>query len=247
MEIAMKGNCIPQFFVLFIILWVGNLTASEVERDSSRNALRPGAWALQFAIQQNFTLGSFAGSTLSLKKHFKQDQAFRLGISLNANDREASFEETVVFGNPREHDEKHDDQHINFQITVMYLRYYRSHNRVTIFLGAGPLAAYGRSKGNNVLDVSTDPMETSIRREETKSVNWSLGIVLAFGVEYFINKTLSLTAEYGSSLLYNDVQSDRIRYEDDIGGERYRMDTSIAYKEYHFAAQPVKFGISVYF
>jgi opacity protein-like surface antigen len=244
---AMKCNCLSPFLFIIGIMWTGNLTASEAVMDSSKNALKPGAWALQFSIQQNFTLGSFAGSTLSLKKHIKQDQAFRLGIGLHADDREGSFEETVVFGNPREHDAKNDSQNINFQITVMYLKYFRSHNKVTIFLGAGPLVGYGRSKGENVLDASTDPTETRIRREEMKSVNWSLGLGLAFGAEYFINKMLSLTAEYGSSLLYRHSQADRTRYEDDSTGENYQMDTSITSKEYYFNAQAVKFGISVYF
>jgi len=47
-------------------------TKTNVSKDKKeeRNYLKKGAWALQFAIDQNFTLTNFDGSTLSLKGIF---------------------------------------------------------------------------------------------------------------------------------------------------------------------------------
>ncbi len=48
------------------------------------NALKAGAWALQFQITQDFTLNAFQGLLLSAKNHFTNRSAIRFGVGFSA-------------------------------------------------------------------------------------------------------------------------------------------------------------------
>ena len=158
------------------------------------------------------------------------------------------MEETVVSTSPRDTDMMVDKKNVNFLLIAMYLRYFYTKNRISVFVAGGPLISYGKDKVNNERISIPDQTGTNIISEEMDSVNWNLGLAFAFGTEYFITSELSLTAEYGISIFYQHAQSDRVRRGGtDSSGENYRMDTSIANKGYNLGGQGVKFGVSVYF
>src|SRR5262245_35327391 len=56
--------------------------ATCAEQATAPDALAPGSWSVQFSVQPNFTLGTYSGSTLSLKKHLGSGNALRMGLSV---------------------------------------------------------------------------------------------------------------------------------------------------------------------
>ena len=63
--------------VLVVVTAPGSGTAQETQ-----SPLVGGAWALQFRVSENFTLSTFEGSVVSLKRHYSPSTALRLGVSL---------------------------------------------------------------------------------------------------------------------------------------------------------------------
>ena len=64
-------------FTLMVVL-SGNAAADE---GVAAEALAPGSWSVQFSVKPNLTLGSYSGSTLSLKRHLAGGKALRFGVS----------------------------------------------------------------------------------------------------------------------------------------------------------------------
>src|SRR5688572_28510568 len=58
---------------------------ARADDDERSHSLVPGAWALQFAIGDDFAVRSFAGTTISIKHHSSANSALRLGFSPSLN------------------------------------------------------------------------------------------------------------------------------------------------------------------
>lgn len=78
--------CLPPFILVFCTGF-GTVYAQtdELPKIDTKNSLLKGAWALQFQINNNFSVSSFQGSTLSAKRHFSNKKAMRFGVSLSGS------------------------------------------------------------------------------------------------------------------------------------------------------------------
>lgn len=151
------------------------------------NSLEPGSWALQFGITNNFTLGNFGEAGIAVKRHFSGGSALRAGMQLSVvgSDVEASVDTT---GNRSEFDQ-HD-----LRFTVHYLWYPRPDADINLFVGAGPLYAFGASEASSVA--------TSGVQGTTKKDSWSAGGEALLGVEWFVVEKLGIHAEYALEGIY---------------------------------------------
>ena len=64
--------------IIFCLFW---FTPLYVAAGMKENLPKDKAWAVQFAIRDNFQLSSFQGSTISLLKHTSLNKAWRLGFT----------------------------------------------------------------------------------------------------------------------------------------------------------------------
>jgi hypothetical protein len=218
-----------------LVIWSSAYAQSEQsEAGEAKNSLRAGVWALQFRINNNFTLGGFQGGVISLKHHRSARSAFRLGLSLGfAADDDQSYlttrNDTVIVDGKQ--DRRNNRQ--NVRLDLQYVRYPNPGSRVNLFVGVGPLLSYYR----NYYEQESN---TAVAYQERTS--WGVGASGQLGVEWFATKSISLHAEYGVFIQY--VWSSE---EGQTVDTTTRRVTSGDGRSVNFGASSLLFGLSAYF
>lgn len=187
------------------------------------NSLDPGAWALQFRITENFTLGNFNGAGIGLKRHFSAGSALRMGVDFAfLNDNVEVSRDTL--GTQQELDSQ------RFDIDLQYLWYPSPAAMINVFLGTGPFFEFAHTK-----DVRSD--ESEQRSAEIDA--WATGVSGTFGAEWFATRRIALHAEYGLTVRYRSGESTSTP---NVGSAQVVDSTS-----WRVGFDTVLFGISAYF
>ena len=191
-----------------------------------------GKFALQFQINDNFSLSDFQGAVISGKYHFSKRDAIRLGLEIILSDADS---ETKLNNLDTNQVDQSIDETNNFGFTVnsQYIHYIRGTDNISLFGGIGPFFQYYKSTRNRKLDV--EGIET-LANSENK--NYSFGIDLLVGVEWWFHKYMSLSAEYGLKFYYLYSKS---TFEDDTKKGESK------YTAYNISGNHINFGITVYF
>jgi hypothetical protein len=214
---------------------------NEPQKTNAENSLVKGAWALQFQINNNFSLSSFQGSTLSAKRHFSDKKAVRFGVSLSGSfsDQDQISGAPGTVGPKAELDENSQGIGINTQFVI----YPSPDKSVNFFFGAGPVLQFSRSS-----QTSTSSNNSLTTRNKIKFTAWSRGITGILGVEWFAIRNISFIAEYGSTLGYNSTsQTDTVEQKTDTSGYIVTNELKRNSKGLQLGPGLVKFGVSVYF
>jgi hypothetical protein len=232
----MKVKTISQimFLAVAVSLSTGN-TYSQDDSVKANNSLKDGAWALQFQISDNFTLRSFQGATISVKKHCTNRSAVRVGIS-----GEFSFSAATNFYSDTSfasETEAGGSNNLSYSIVGQYLFYPNPTASFNFFFGCGPTLSLTRSNYTANVSESLDRVE--------KTNRWGLGVAGAVGVEWFVLNELSFHTEYGAAIRHTWYeQSSETRL---IENERVVSKNGRRVKTWDFVSNGVKFGLSVYF
>lgn len=221
--------------LLLLSFAIASPTALADER--SEAALNEGSWSLQFAIDQNFDLNSFAGANLSCKKHMSEKTAFRLGLSLagrlgNSDIHESDDGGPVYFVR----DEDLDRDYFSGNLNLLWINYANPDDRLVFFYGLGPQIGYSRDKRELSVESEVNNLD--------KDYRWSMsaGFRGALGVEWFVANGVSLLAEYGTSLQYEYSEYEQLREHEQSTDRREQIS-----RELRVLADAVRLGVSVYF
>ena len=192
-----------------------------------------GKYALQFQISDNFNLSSFQGTTFSGKYHFGCRSAVRLGLSLSFGnvDQDAT---TNQYDSVNTATNNNKQNSFGVTLRTQYIRYIIETNEIAFYAGGGPFVNYSTSTRKSKITGTTND-----RTIDESSDNFSIGLDLIFGIEWFFNKSMSLSAEYGLNLSY--TTRTREYNADDI------VSTNVDETLYSISGNNINFGISVYF
>jgi hypothetical protein len=215
--------------------------------DARKNSLVPGAWAIQFQIEDDIGVKAFNGMSISLKRHVSSQSAFRLGATLwvNSSDGEDTGSsvqaDTVVATTHRENDSNSQ----GIRIDLLYMRYPATASRVSWFWGAGPLVRYSRSEQESK-STYTATSGTQSSTSEQESDAWGVGGMGTMGGEWFATKEVSFHAEYFALLEYS---SNDTHYTDTLssGGAQQTRTGGGSGDTWRFDGVNVILGISIYF
>lgn len=208
------------------------------------NSLAADKWALMFQIDQYFTLTSFEGTMLSVKRHFSSSSALRFGFSATFGSGDASGNEQEIIADTGLSDEASSSSSTTsgFTVNLQYLLYPNPGDDINLFLGAGPLIqlSHNSSESNQVLT-------NSGRHSTYDRDTWYLGVSGAVGVEWFATRSLSFHGEYGAAVQY--ITSTRTQVDIQSGGSTGDSRTEFTgdSHEWRYSSQAVKFGVSAYF
>ena len=209
------------------ILFLFSVTINAQDSASVR-----GKYALQFQIASNFQLTSFNGATISGKYTMSDGNALRAGLSIKGNSTSTDLNENTnpIYNAP---EFKAKTSNSNYAITLLaqYLFYNPVINDISFYYGGGPLAGISYNKNNNSGNNSNN--------NEEITNGWTLGVTLVCGVDWFISKRLSISAEYGFSASYNKSIINTVN-----NVPQWNQQTSYGYQ---FIGNNVKLGLSVYF
>ncbi|HLG93352.1 MAG TPA: hypothetical protein VI546_00785 [candidate division Zixibacteria bacterium] len=216
------------------------------------NSLKPGAWALQFQISDNFrSFSGLQGFGVSVKHHFSRTKAIRFGIggglsTSDFDDNRRSFQADTVRQRGVAVGEGDGE---SVDLAAQYVFYTSPDAEVNFFFGTGPLVRFAHNQSLN-LDNASYGSTYSVRNYTRDETRWNIGASSIFGAEWFAIKSISLHAEYGVSLEYqsSNYSSTGTDTVTDISGTRvYSYESESSGSSIRFNLATVKFGLSVYF
>jgi len=212
-------------FILFII-------GTGLSQNASYLDSLDGKFALQFQINDNFSLSSFQGTTFSGKYHFSCRDAVRLGISVELGDSESEI--NIVYPDTSTVSKSENDGN-KFGITIktQYIHYFNGTKEITFFGGVGPFFTYSKQNENRKSII--DEIETS---SEAETNLFSTGIDIIAGVEWMFYTNMSLSAEYGLNFSYWSLEN---IYNEDSKEVKSENTT------FNISGNHINFGITVYF
>ena len=208
---------------------------------AKENSLKKGKWALQFEIDSNFELRSFQGSTLSIKKHTADNRAYRLGLSFQFEISDGDLARPP-YGPGNSPGDKDLIQQ-SYRLDLQKIYYADNSDAINLFFGLGPTVQYYYL--NDKRDIRNDD-DSYVNYEHNKNSAFYAGALGIIGVEWFVNKDISLLAEYGTSIRFETITRENLRQ---------LIQTNTQYNQYNsentqgISVEPtnVKFGLSVYF
>ena len=191
-----------------------------------------GKFALQFQINENFSLSDFQGAVISGKYHFSKRDAIRLGLEIILGDADSETKLNNLDSNQvdRSVDETNN---FGFIINSQYIHYIRGTENISLFGGVGPYFQYYKSTRNR--EIVEDEIKTI---SESENKNYGIGLDLIVGVEWWFHNYMSLSAEYGLKFYY--LYSRSSFEEDTKKGES-------EHTAYNISGNHINFGITVYF
>ncbi|HKQ56911.1 MAG TPA: hypothetical protein VJY35_03495 [Candidatus Eisenbacteria bacterium] len=206
---------IPFAALLAVALALPPSVAVAADEGTAPDALAPGSWSVQFSVQPDFQLGSYSGSTLSLKKHLASGNALRMGLSVGwsnlSDDLTGSTADTTVF---RSQSSVLDANTWSLGINALYLWYAHNAAPVHAYWGLGPsfTITHGHDERTAVLTNSPPgvPASSLTLFDEQKSDGWSTGLGGVLGAEWLVARRVGVFAEYGTSFGYNHVEMKRV-------------------------------------
>ncbi len=202
------------------------------------NSLKPGAWALQFQITENFTLRDFQGFLISAKRHSSAKRAIRFGLGISGNVSDVDFTSTILQNDSviAQDGEHFDFKNGRFEVVAQFISYPSPNDEVNFFVGAGPLIRLAYSEFSS-------PRDSSI--EKTNESSGGFGASGVFGVEWFVTRRISFLAEYGVSFLYAKLVREVTQKE--LFGSREEFSEISEISSTRFEPLAVKFGLTLYF
>jgi hypothetical protein len=221
----------------FLILSLTVLFAIGLHAQSSQPAdtsLSANSRAIEFQIGPNFSLNTFDGSTFSYKMFLSEKQAIRFGVSLNLqmnkNIAELSSNKTTNY---------------TASLNTYYLWYLAPKDLIHFYYGTGPVIGYNYSKSHH--SDNSAPSEAYYENiQESIPKGFSAGIGGVCGVEVFVTKAISLSAEYNATALYSHGSSENSQEQRWGNGQIDIVNNTYTTDNFAFTSA-AKLGLIIYF
>lgn len=210
------------------------VTATQA-KSYNNHSIEKGAWSCQFQVGPNFDFRSFDDAMFSIKKHFWDKSALRLGFSANYRnsdqDRESYYfpTDTVIID-----ESKAENDLTGFDINLVYIKYGDLDKQIKVYYGFGPMFNYYKTESQTRDD---------FRVNKTEQTTKQYGLTASLGGEWFVNKAISLMFEYNVLGYYQKRDYERSQV---VNGTLTNKDT-YENTDYYLDGFDAKFGISVYF
>ena len=218
-----KAHRLVSAFLVLMTLAPAAVAAAADE--TTEGPMRPGAWAIQFGIGDNFTLNSFSGGAVSVKRHSSAKLAWRAGVSFGLSDlsseRSTETPDTTFL-------EEADLDVQSIGVELDRLHYFGAGPAVHPYFGYGPRGTWSSS-------------HTSADLYDRELDYWSAGVGAVFGAEYRASSAIGIHAEYRASFQYVSRTQEERSLSVDADIRRFE-DTS-----WTLSSGGVRFGLSAYF
>lgn len=199
-----------------------------------------GKFALMFQIDQNFDLNSFDGMSFAGKYFFNNDWGVRLKFKTNYSEYDISSSyanHENSSGNHESRTRNEDKVSYSFMPSIIYSPV--NSNNLKFFIGGGPLVSYSNDERAEVDFQEMDEVgKTNIWQK-----NYEIGLTFFANIEWFVTKSISLSAEYGFEYSYLETENWTRYYRDDelIDESSSKGNAKL------FQSLPVSLGVSIYF
>lgn len=221
-----------------IILFLANVSLSQVKQDTLVNSLRGGKWAIQFELGSYINPNYFEAVMFAVKPVLNKHFAAKFGVSYDFSNND---------GNDKSNGQTSPSESKNENATLIAnLQYYfNPQDEVVFYTGLGSIYKYNRSKYDYFYS-SSNSGNLFTHKYNTSEKKWSAGAIGMVGIEWFLSPRISIIAEYDVTLTfgkYEYVQTERSNsiYENTISVKTEYDDIN------DFSFNIAKLGVSVYF
>lgn len=195
-------------------------------------------YALQFQVDDFLSFSGFSGSLISLKRHFTNHSALRLGVSFSTqavdyDDDYQNFGEQDTVQTAQ----KNESGSYTLDIRLPYVYYVHPKEEIKLFIGSGPIFSYRHTKVDE-----RKTMQNNFKKRNDTRDSYSLGLYSLIGAEWLFHKKMSLSLEYGMYVSYRYSKFSTHTYYDT--SHKHATQTS---KSWALSGSKVLFGFSVYF
>ncbi|MBL7960717.1 hypothetical protein JNL27_10820 [bacterium] len=177
---------IIQYAFLVLILSGSILNVCGQAESSARHGL-PGQHALLFQVGENFSLRSFDGSLISLKKQLSEKKAWRLSIGLSGyhtkSEKVMSIDTTTSIYDS-------DDSQANVSLSFSFQFFTNPEDVLSFYYGYGVRTMWNHN-WSDVPHIYNDGAD-----------QLSIGPIGFLGIEYAVTDRIKLSGEYGAFLYY---------------------------------------------
>lgn len=157
-------------------------------------------YSVQFEVEDLLKFGSYSGAVLSLKYHFNDSYAIRLGFNTRldftkTNDKR--YQNSVNQSDSLTINDKTDGDLAQFGINLIGLKYFSITKPIKFYAGSG-LAIYREWQNSS----NSHWITYSTQNYDREKANWSFVFKLLYGVEWFFHSQMSLNMDYGLNINY---------------------------------------------
>jgi hypothetical protein len=229
-----------------IILVIILLSAAALAQTDSTGAVvvaktaPHGAWALQIELGNPLSRDNFRTYNFLVKHHYSASTAIRLSVNIGGRISSVDQNTSSSGSNPVYYESEYNDNSQSVSLTALYLKYLPIQNRLRVYWGLGPTCSFSRHKDTR----DYDSQGGNINIQEFR--NFSAGASTAFGAEFFIMRRLSVTAEYGLTMVYSHVRmkaTSKAPNYDPFSSASQTLNED----QFQVNQSSVNFGLSVYF
>ncbi len=202
-------------------------------------------YALQFEVVDLLKFQSYLGNAVSIKYHFDDSYALRLGVNTNfysANVNDKRYLNDVNQADSLAKKDESKAHHKQVGLNLIALKYFSIARPIKFYAGSGLFIS--RSWENN----STSSWDAYLNQNsERDKTSWSLGIKFLYGVEWFFHSQMSLNMDYGLNFSYYIYKFNDQRTSQDNQNENERK-TKQDYKRTSWSVNPlsIRLGLTVY-
>jgi len=242
--------CSP-FTMIALCLALAPMAAHAASGDAPE-AMAPGSWSVQFSVLPDFTLGSYSGANLSLKRHLAGGRAVRFGVSVTVNgggeDLSNVDADTVVTNTQIA---SSDVNLVSIGVNGYYLWYTDRAAPIHAYWGAGPLISFARRHDERsqtqTIAFNGQPPQTAIVNDDITSRDWRVGAAANLGVEWLVARRLGLFAEYSTALTYLSSRNTRHSTTEVTNASPRSSDFEDHNHRVDFSGGGGRLGVSVYY
>lgn len=223
----MKKLINATLYLLLIILTI-SFSQAHAQGNDKVHSFGKGSRALQFQINNNFSLSSFSGSAFSYKRQISENRAHRISLGIQN-----------LLINLSEPDSPNEEESLNFDSNIStsftWMNYLYPENDIKFYYGYGPGLHFGYQTSENE-DVNIKTTQTTF--------NWGISGYGYSGVEWFFHPSISLHAEYRAL-----IRADFRTRENSILNKQTDDENTNKFKGniLSLSGNGVRFGLSVYF
>jgi hypothetical protein len=230
---------------------------SRADLPDSSNLVLPhkGSQALEFGLSGLFSVGSYIGNTIALKKFSSPHSATRYALNISSDGYQLSgdsheFEYYPSIGDSTVDSTSFDNTSKNRRqdifLSVQWLKYKKPYGNLSLLLGAGPLIGFDQSIRENAIDPRQRTGESNWYDNNDMSTAIYLGLVPVVGVEWFLHKNISFHSEYYTLMKvgWRTATQDNTREYD--SGSWYKADSELS-GVYYSVRSYARAGVAFYF
>ncbi len=202
-------------------------------------------YAVQFQVSDLLKFSSYYGSVFSMKYHFNDAYAIRLGLSTRmeaANASNAYYQSDVANQDSLVQKQEDETNQKQIGLNVFLLKYLSINKPIKFYLGGGALISRSWNTGNAIKHDDNYDAETN-----NDQVNWTVGFRMLYGVEWFFHSHMSLQMDYGLGVFYNYYKKNQ-RKTNSYNQLNNKITTKLKYDRKSWKVNPmsIMLGLTVY-